>query len=645
MLSNLLYFALALLGLGFLIFIHELGHYFMGKRVGMKIEVFSIGMGKPIMKWQWQGVTWQLCFLPFGGYVKFAGDKESECDNTDENTFYGKRPIDRIKVALAGPIVNIAFAFLVFTALWMFGGREKSFSEYTNIIGSVDTNSELYQKGVRPGDQIIEYNGKPFHGVQDLMMAAVLKQDSVKISGNKIDYLTGEKTPFNYSLKPYQHPRTSSKDFKTVGILGPARFLSFNQLSEQTDKEVLENGPMKESGIEYGDRLVWANGEVLFSMDQLSSIVNDTSAMLTVIRGDKRFFAKVPRVKINDLRLSSSDALEFGDWQHETGLKGSGTYFIPYSVDTKGFVKDSYLFLGDDSRELSVFDVEDASAFTEPLRKGDRIVAVDGIPTKSGFELMKELQNKHVKIIVQKLPEKEVSWKNENKYMIDLIKPEDLSAAIEGVLTGSRQKTFGNLHILNTVTPIALSDLPLSSDKKGYMQKEYEKSLQRIQEIPDLEKRNQALAMLEKSTHRLMLGIPLVDLDVSYNPNPVALLGSSIKDTGRTLSALVTGKLNPKWLSGPVGMVQVVHHGWSQGVHEALYWIALISLNLGIFNLLPLPVLDGGHICFSLYEWITRRRLKPKVMERLIIPFVVLLIGLFVFVTYQDIMRVVGRFF
>jgi regulator of sigma E protease len=78
MFESILYLALAILGLGFLIFIHELGHYIVARREGMRVEVFAIGFGKPIYSWMFQGVKWQICMLPFGGYVKIAGmQKES----------------------------------------------------------------------------------------------------------------------------------------------------------------------------------------------------------------------------------------------------------------------------------------------------------------------------------------------------------------------------------------------------------------------------------------------------------------------------------------------------------------------------------------------------------------------------------------
>ena len=127
----------AVFGLSFLIFIHELGHYFVAKWAGMKIEVFSIGMGKPIVSWKKNGVKWQICYLLLGGYVKIAG---MEGENGKEphqirNGFYSKKPLPRIAVAAAGPAVNIVFALLVFAGIYFYGGQEKPFSQYTKLAG------------------------------------------------------------------------------------------------------------------------------------------------------------------------------------------------------------------------------------------------------------------------------------------------------------------------------------------------------------------------------------------------------------------------------------------------------------------------------------------------------------------------------
>ena len=93
---DLLYFLLAALGLGFLIFIHELGHYIMARKVGMKVEVFSIGFGRPIKTFMFQGVKWQVCYLILGGYVKIAGMDGQQEKGSDKTNFYDKSPLKRI---------------------------------------------------------------------------------------------------------------------------------------------------------------------------------------------------------------------------------------------------------------------------------------------------------------------------------------------------------------------------------------------------------------------------------------------------------------------------------------------------------------------------------------------------------------------
>ncbi|HRD55239.1 MAG TPA: RIP metalloprotease, partial [Parachlamydiaceae bacterium] len=133
-------------------------------------------------------------------------------------------------------------------------------------------------------------------------------------------------------------------------------------------------------------------------------------------------------------------------------------------------------------------------------------------------------------------------------------------------------------------------------------------------------------------------------LKVNYNPGPLELFTTVFDEIWRTLKALFTGSLNPKWISGPVGIVQVVHDNWMLGFKEALFWLGAISLNLGALNLLPIPMLDGGMILISFVELVTGRRMHPKTLEKLTLPFAILLIGFFIFLTYNDLSRVFTSF-
>ena len=119
MIESILYAILAILGLGFLVCIHELGHFWVARRKGMKVEAFAIGFGKPLYTWEHNGVKWQIGCLPFGGYVKIAGMQKEGSREPYEiaDGFFSKKPWARIQVALAGPLVNIAFSIVVFSLI------------------------------------------------------------------------------------------------------------------------------------------------------------------------------------------------------------------------------------------------------------------------------------------------------------------------------------------------------------------------------------------------------------------------------------------------------------------------------------------------------------------------------------------------
>src|SRR6267154_3763748 len=250
MIISFLYVILAAFGLGFLIFIHELGHYWMARREGMTVEAFSIGFGKPIYSWERKGVKWQLCWLPFGGFVRIAGmEKKGSLEPyLIPDGFYGKKPLSRIKVALMGPIVNIGFAFLAFCLLWLFGGRTKPFSEYTHLIGWVDPWSEIYSVGVRPGDEISQLNNKPFRNFQDFIYAAIFDGTSTQISGQEVDYFKSEESPFRYRF-PLTKDTSIGEHIRSIfSTIQPASYLIYKRSSSLP----LENSPMKDSGIEVG---------------------------------------------------------------------------------------------------------------------------------------------------------------------------------------------------------------------------------------------------------------------------------------------------------------------------------------------------------------------------------------------------------
>lgn len=649
---TLLYFVLAAVALGILVFIHELGHYFVAKKAKMTVEVFSIGFGKPMLKWRWNNVDWQLCWLPFGGYVKIAGmelgKKEKEQNKEPHEIpdgFFSKSPLKRICVAFAGPLSNFILALLLFAAIWAIGGREKPFSDFTHIVGWVDPKSDLFAEGLRPGDQITEVNGKRFKGSKDLLYAAIMGGNQVTIAGFHVDLPSGEKTAF--TLTSTNYPASGSiEGMMTTGVSAMARYLVYDRFPDGAPNPLASASPMQGSSLSYGDRLVWADGEYLFSLDQLSHLLNDSRALLTVKRGESIFLSRQPRVVATDLSLPQHVRNELIDWQYEMHRpllmgKWEEWMLLPYIISSEGYIEDSLAFIDDESKLAAFPHHPYSEELDSPLQPGDQILAVDGSPIGSGYEILALLQERHANIIVQRADSvnQKLSWKDEdNQFMQALLSP-DIKNLAKGVGLSNREQKSGQFTRLAPVEPKPVDTILRASQGSEELKKQIDARMAVIEKIGDSAKRARALKLLEENQHRLVLGVTLQDREVEYNPSPFTLFGSVFTETWSTLKALVTGNLNPKWISGPIGIVQVIHHGWKEGVMEAFFWIGAISVNLGVLNLLPIPVLDGGYIFLSLWELITRRRLKAKTMERLIIPFVVLLIGLLIFLTFQDLSR------
>lgn len=146
-----------------------------------------------------------------------------------------------------------------------------------------------------------------------------------------------------------------------------------------------------------------------------------------------------------------------------------------------------------------------------------------------------------------------------------------------------------------------------------------------------------------------------IDFGLEYvKKTPASVLGYSVKDSvaiGRlvwvSLRDLVTGKYKVEELSGPVGVVTTINETANQGetakekVDSLLYLTALLTINIGFMNLLPIPGLDGGRLLFCLIELVRRKPVKPEHEGIVHLVGIVLLFGLMIFATYNDIIRLV----
>lgn len=151
----------AILVFSFLMLIHELGHFLMAKRLGIKAYELSIGMGPKIFGKKVNDTYYNIRAIPFGAYVRF-GDEEDEFFAEPDN-FMNQRPIDRIKVIIMGPLVNIVAALLLITGVIFNMGFP------TNAIDIVGEDMPAYTAGIEHGDKILSVNGNPTKDWENLV--------------------------------------------------------------------------------------------------------------------------------------------------------------------------------------------------------------------------------------------------------------------------------------------------------------------------------------------------------------------------------------------------------------------------------------------------------------------------------------------
>jgi regulator of sigma E protease len=173
-----------LIVIGPLIFVHELGHYFVGRWFGVKAEAFSIGFGREILGWtDKRGTRWKVGWLPMGGYVRFAGDMNPASQPSDDwlklpaeernQTFQAKPVWQRFLIVFAGPATNFLLAILIVTGFLLAYGQP-----YTPpVVGEVESASAAEAAGLKPGDRILAVDGAAIDRFEDLFPRFVLRQD------------------------------------------------------------------------------------------------------------------------------------------------------------------------------------------------------------------------------------------------------------------------------------------------------------------------------------------------------------------------------------------------------------------------------------------------------------------------------------
>lgn len=164
MIVTLVAFAVAL---GVLVVIHELGHFIAAKRLGVKVERFSVGFGPIVARWQRGETEYALSAIPLGGYVKMLGEDGDVTDPADAARAFSTQPLGRrVAIVAAGPLMNLAFALVAYVALAAaFGVRVPTDAP---VIGSLADDMPAAAAGLQPGDRVVAIDGTPVESWTEL---------------------------------------------------------------------------------------------------------------------------------------------------------------------------------------------------------------------------------------------------------------------------------------------------------------------------------------------------------------------------------------------------------------------------------------------------------------------------------------------
>jgi regulator of sigma E protease len=424
--------------LGFLIFIHELGHFIAAKRFGVRAPVFSIGFGKRLWGFQRGGTDYRISLLPFGGYVRMVGEDPSEAHSNDPGNLLAHPRWQRFIIAFAGPAANILAAVVLLTALYKFYYQTPAYAGHGARIGEVEANSPGAKAGLKPGDLVL---------------------------------------------------RMDNEDHPTWSSLQTTILMNVNQAI-----------PLQVS----------RDGKVLH-------------------------VTLVP----------------------QAAQDGAGYAGIAPCTPT---------FLN---------SVEPGSpASRAGLKPGDQIVQVDGRSTPCFEQFYSAIQ-----------------------------------------ASGGKPLTLG-------------------VERDG---REFDASVQPVRDKLS-------------GQSRWIIGVMVRMIIVRHLPLGQALATSIKKNAGWTvltytvLKQVLTHHMSPRELAGPVGIAQMSGEAYRLGVADLIGFVAYISLDLAIVNLLPIPVLDGGMIFLLLIEAIMQRDLSIQFKEKVVQIAMVLILLAFVFITYNDIIRALGHY-
>lgn len=246
-LANIIYYVVPfLILLGILVFVHEFGHFIVARKLGVSVSAFSIGFGKEL--WSTtdkKGTVWKISAIPLGGYCQFLGDADESSSTAEvdlsqytpeeqKHLFATQSPTKKLAIAIAGPLFNYLFAFVVFFGLFFFIGSY----DIPPVVTDVIENSPAQKSGIMKDDTILEINNVKIESWSDISKEISVTVSDAHIKLKRGDEILNITVPLEIIDYAYDDSEKTIKR-KMLGIKGEAK--RFKEVSSAHNFDFIES--------------------------------------------------------------------------------------------------------------------------------------------------------------------------------------------------------------------------------------------------------------------------------------------------------------------------------------------------------------------------------------------------------------------
>jgi regulator of sigma E protease len=637
------------IGLGLVIFFHELGHFAVAKWCGVFVERFSIGFGPILWSFKKGDTEYALSAVPFGGYVKMLGQDDmdpsqlSSEEIAEDPKSYSAKPVwQRMAIISAGVIMNIITGLIFFAIAFKSGVQTRPAR-----LGPIVVGKPAWKAGLQTGDLVTRINGRECSDFGDIMRGVALTSGDVEIEGIYRDGRTFKKT-----LTP-----DKSDTRRMIGV-APGWDLRLTSLGAENGPCTVAGTPAADAGgFLAKDRIVEVGGEPVKTFAELQNVLTDR-------RGEELEFI---------VERGADDKKE------RVAIKVAPNRF-------------RRLGLSMDIEKISAIET-DSPADRVQLKPGDKIAKVDGkevgkeidpvelpdyFQSRHGqsvaIEYTREVDGTKKTLSADLIPVNRTGWTDRFE-----LKGSPLSVPSIGVAYHITSRVLevqpgspadGKIAADESITAIELF-LPPNVKDDGFGAAFGSLKFEATEKQPYIWAQAFWLMQMAPTRHmRLTVAsndkTRVVELEPARDPNSslyfpdrgfvfddesmiqkAATVGAAFemaadhaRSTGieiyLTLRSLVRRDLSFKELHGPIGIAKVAHQFASQGLSPLLLFLGFLSVNLAVLNFLPIPVLDGGHMVFLCWEAVTRKRPSERVLIGATYCGMAFVLGLMVLVIYLD---------